>query len=94
MKLQDGLIVKLTEGMYVIQAVKNLLIVSRLLAKDTTVGDTRDKMIIKKNGVSMTLDERKGQNNIIMFYFKVKRYAPEEKEALTNIPERKMDTSE
>ena len=35
------------------------------------------KMIIKKNGASMTLDTRKSQNKNMMFYLKAKIYAPE-----------------
>ena len=57
------------------------------------MGATQDKMIIKKNGVSMTLDAKKGQNNSMMFYLKTKRYTPEGKEALTNLTEKKNDTS-
>ena len=34
----------------------------------------------------MILDAIKGQNKIMMFYLKSKRYAPEKQEALTNIP--------
>ena len=55
MKLQDVHTVKLTKVLYVPQAMKNLLIVSRLASKGATMGATQDKMIIKKNGVSMTL---------------------------------------
>ena len=51
-------------------------------------------MIIKKNGVSMNLDERKGQNKSIVFYLKAKIYALEWQEALTNIPEKKNDTTD
>ena len=55
MKLQDGQTVKLTKDLYVPQAVKNILSVSRLVSKGETMGGTQDKMIIKKNRVSMAL---------------------------------------
>ena len=48
-------------------------------------------MTIKKNGVSMILDARKGQNKSLMLYLKAKRYSPEEQEALTNLSEEKKD---
>ena len=41
----------------------------------------------------MTLDARKGKNNNMMFNLKVKRYAPEGQEAPTNIPDKKIETS-
>ena len=81
---------KLTEVLYMPQALKTLLSVSRLVLKDSTMGSTQDKIIIKKNGVSMNLDARRYQNKSMVFYLKAKRYAPEVKEALTNIPEKKM----
>ena len=59
MKLQGVKTVKIIEFMYVPQAVKKLLRVSRLVSKCTTMGDTQDKMIIEKGGVSMILDARK-----------------------------------
>ena len=49
------------------------------------MGGTQDKMITKKNGFSMILYASKGQNKSMMFYLKAKRYAPEGKEAITNI---------
>ena len=42
----------------------------------------------------MNLDASKGQNKSIMFYLKAKRYAPEGKEALKNMPEKNMETSD
>ena len=51
-------------------------------------------MIIKKNGVIMTLDARKVKNMSMMFYLKAKIYALERHEALTNLPEKKMETSD
>ena len=42
----------------------------------------------------MTLDARKGKNNNMMFNLKVKRYAPEGQEAPTNIPDKKIETSD
>ena len=43
------------------------------------MGATQDKIIIKKNRVSIKLDSRKGQNKSMMFYLKAKRYSPEVK---------------
>ena len=85
MTLQDGQTLKLTEVLYLPQAVKNILSVSRLVSKGATMGANKDKMIIKKNGVSMTLDASKGQNKSMMIYLKAKRYSPEGQEALTNM---------
>ena len=93
MKLQDGKTVKLTKVLYVPQSVKNLLIVSRLVSKGSTMGGTWDKMIIKKNGVSMILSAKKFQYKSMKFYLKVKRYAQEGQEALTNLSEKKKDCS-
>ena len=53
----------------------NLLILSRLISKGATVGATKDKIIINKNGVSMILDARKGKNKSTIFYLKARRYA-------------------
>ena len=75
MKLQVGQTVKLTKVLYVPQSVKNFLRVSRFVSKGATMGDTQDKMIIKKNGVSMMLYARKGKKSM-MFYLKAKRYDP------------------
>ena len=86
MKLQYGKIIKLTEVLYMPQAAENLLSVWRLVSKGATMGATQYKIIINKNGVSMALDARKGQKNIIMFYLQENKYAPEGQEALTNIP--------
>ena len=58
------------------------------------MGATQEKMIVKKNGVSMTLDARKNQNESMMFYLKAKRYSPEGQEALTNLTEKKIETSD
>ena len=60
MKLQDVKMVKLTKVMYVPQAVKKLLNLSKIVLKSATMGATQDKIIIKKNRVSMTLNARKG----------------------------------
>ena len=43
------------------------LSVSRLVLKGATMRATQDKMIIKKNGVSMNLDARELQNNSMIF---------------------------
>ena len=47
--------------MYVPQAVKNRLSVSRIVSKGAMVGATQDKMIIKKNGVSIIVYAKKGE---------------------------------
>ena len=73
---------------------ENLLRISRFVSKGTTIGATQEKLIIKKNIVSMTLDASKGQNKNMMFYLKAKRYAPEVQEPLTNIPENKIETND
>ena len=52
---------KLNKVLYVTQAVKNILSVSRLISKGATMGATQDKTIIKKNGLSITLDARNGK---------------------------------
>ena len=49
MKIQDGQTVKLTEVLYVPQAVKNILSVSRLVYKGATMRFTQGKMTIKRN---------------------------------------------
>ena len=66
--------------------------VSTLILKGAKIGSTEDKIFIKKNGVSMTLNTRKVQNKSMMFYLKAKRYTLELQEALTNMPENKIGT--
>ena len=61
MNLKDGQTANLTKVLYVPKAVKNILSISRLISKGITMGATQDRMIIKKNGVSMILDARKGK---------------------------------
>ena len=56
--------------------------------------DTQIKMIIKKFGVGMTFYARKVKNKSMMLYLKVKRYAPEGQEAITNLLEQKKETSD
>ena len=51
--------VNLNVVLYVPQAVNNLLVFSRSLLKGAKMGDTKDKINIKKNGVNMILDTRK-----------------------------------
>ena len=80
--------VKLIEVLYVLQAVKNLLSASRIVSKVGTMGANQDKLVIKKNGVSMILDARKCKSGSMMIYFQAKRYAPEVQEALTNQSEK------
>ena len=41
------------------------------------MGATKDKMHIKKNGVNVILDARKGKNKSIVSYLEAKIYAPE-----------------
>ena len=48
MKLQAGEKVKLNNVLYTYQDVNNLLSVSRLMAKGSTMGDTKDRNTIKK----------------------------------------------
>ena len=77
MNIQGGGVLKLIKVMYVHQAVKNLLSVSRLVSKAATMGATQEKITIKKNGVSMILDSREGGNDRTVLYFKAKLYALE-----------------
>ena len=67
---------KLTKVLNVTQAVKLFLIASMLVSKGAMMGDTQEKMIIDKNRVIINLDASKGQNKIMMFYLKAKRYDP------------------
>ena len=53
-KVQVGETVKLNDVLYVSQEVNNLLSISRLVSKGSTMGYTKDKMTIKKNGFNMT----------------------------------------
>ena len=69
--------VKLTKFLYVPQEVNNILSVSRLVSKGATIGATQDKTTINKNVISMILDASKGGINIMMFYLRGKRCAPE-----------------
>ena len=48
MKPQGEETFKLTKVIYVPQAVNNFLIVSRLVSKGSTIGDTQDKITINK----------------------------------------------
>ena len=62
MKLQGGNTIKLTESLYLPQSVNNILSVSRVILKGSTMGDTKYKITIRKKGVNMILDTRKGKN--------------------------------
>ena len=56
------------------------------------MGDTKDKMTTKKNDVSVTMHEKKGKDESIMFYLKANRYSLEgssPQEANRNLPEEK-----
>ena len=59
MKLQGGETVKLTDILYVPQAVKIFLRISMLVSKGSITGDTKDRTTINKNGANMVLDTRK-----------------------------------
>ena len=59
MKLQGGETFKLDEVLYLPQLVNNILSVSRLVSKESTMGDKKDKITINKGGARMTLDARK-----------------------------------
>ena len=48
MKLWDVKMAKLTKVLYMPQAVKNLLNISRLVSKGATMGDTQDKLSLRK----------------------------------------------
>ena len=74
MKLQGEKMVNLNLVLHVTQAVKNMLIVSNMLSKGATMGDNKDKITIKKNGVNMTIDARNRINDSMIFYLKAKRY--------------------
>ena len=94
MKFQDGQTVKLTKILYVPQAVKKLLSLSRLVSKGATMWVTKDKIIIKKNCVTMILDARKGQNKRVVLYLKLRRYDPEGQEILANMSEQEKGGSD
>ena len=47
--------------LYVPQEVNNLLSVLRLISKGAKMGFTKYNMAIKKNGISMIMDARKGK---------------------------------
>ena len=59
MKLQVGKMIMLTEVLYIPQSVKNILSVSRLVQKESAMGDTKDKTTINQNDANMILDARK-----------------------------------
>ena len=61
MKLQGGEKFKLENVIYVHQAVKNILIVSKIVSKGVTLVATKDKMTINKNGVIIHMNTRKGK---------------------------------
>ena len=59
MKLHRGEMVKLIDVLYVLQEVKNILSVSRIILKGYTMKATQDKITIKINSFNMILDARK-----------------------------------
>ena len=48
--------------LYVPEAVKNILIILKLVSKRATIGATQDKMTTKKNVVNIIIGARKGKN--------------------------------
>ena len=58
---------KLTEVLYVYQAVKNILKVLSIIPNVATIGATKYRTAIKKNGVNMIIDARKVKHYITMF---------------------------
>ena len=76
MKMKSEEMVNNIKVLYLPQAVKNILIISRLVSRGYTSRATQDKTTIKKNGVSMIQDTRKVKNERMMFYLKEKRYVP------------------
>ena len=73
MKLQGGEMVKLNDVLQVPQAVKNILNISSIESKGSTMGATKDKMTINKNSVNMNLDAIKGKYESTIFYLKTRR---------------------
>ena len=57
----------MNDVLYITQVVKNLLVVLSILSKVATMGDIKDDMNIKKNGVNMIIDARKVKHYITMF---------------------------
>ena len=75
--------------LYATQAAKNLLSVSRLVAKGATIVATKDNITIKKNGVIMNMNARKGEDYILMLYLRSKWFIPKgssRQEENINIP--------
>ena len=70
MEMQGGEKFKLENVLYVPQAVKNLLRVSRFMTKGDTMEDLKDNMNIKKNVASVNPNTIKGQNGSTMFYLR------------------------
>ena len=60
-KMKQEETVKLTKVLYAPQTVNNCLIFPMLVSKGAMMGDTQEKMTIKKNVVNMILDTRKGK---------------------------------
>ena len=61
MKLKGVETFKLNEIIHVPQAVKNIMSILRLISKGSTMGKNKDKTAIKKIGISMTMNARKGK---------------------------------
>ena len=59
MKMQGVETLNLAKVIYIPQAVKNLLSIARLVSKVSMMGDTQDKMTMKKNYHDTRRKERK-----------------------------------
>ena len=59
MKMQGVETLNLAKVIYIPQAVKNLLSIARLVSKLSMMGDTQDKMTMKKNYHDTRRKERK-----------------------------------
>ena len=59
MKMQGVETLNLAKVIYIPQAVKNLLSIARLVSKGSMMGDTQDKMTMKKNYHDTRRKERK-----------------------------------
>ena len=66
--------VNLNVVLHITRTVKNMLTVSNMVSKGTTMGDNKEKITINKSGVNMTIDARNRINDSMIFYLKAKRY--------------------
>ena len=84
MKLKCGKLVKLTKVLYV-PPVVDFFLAYQGSCKSVSRWELLRIKLPLKIGVSILLDKSKGQNKIMMFYLKVKRYDSEGQGALTNL---------